>query len=264
MKTTLIAALVLLSVISANAGRESASRTGRNGGTVEAQGGSVGRFSAGSVQAEGANGATYDASGVRVGRFGAANSSAQGANGNTVDRSARSWNGAAVNGATSTTTYNNNNNGNTATINRGAASTPNAATGYRSTTINDENASYRSATVYHDNTTYTGYRSGYVYANGSYQQANVTVNTVYVAPIGAYAGWKIVTQPQYVTYPAYATYPVEVAVQVELTQQGYYNGKIDGNIGPKTQQAIAKYQAANNLPPSGQINQALLQSLDII
>jgi len=264
MKTPLIAVLVLLPVISANAGRESASRTGRNGGTVEAQGGSVGRFSAGSVQAEGANGATYDASGVRVGRFGAANSSAQGANGNTVDRSARSWNGTAVNGATSTATYNNNNNGNTATVDRGAASTPNAATVNRSTSVNGNNVAYNSATVYEDNRTYTGYRSGYVYSNGTYQQANVTVNSVYVAPVGTYAGWKIVTQPQYVTYPAYATYPVEVSVQVELTKQGYYNGKIDGNIGPKTQQAIAKYQSANNLPPSGQIDKALLQSLDII
>jgi len=263
MKSPLIAVLVLLPVLSATAGRESAERTGRNGGTVEAQGGSVGRFSAGSVQAESANGATYDASGARVGRFGAGQSSAQGVNGNTVDRSARSWNGAAVDGATSSATYNNNNNGNTATVNRGAASTPNAATVNRSTSVNGNNATYNSATVYQNNTTYNGYRSGYVYSNGSYNQANVTVNSVYVAPVGAYAGWQVTAQPQYISYPAYATYPVEVSVQVELTKDGFYKGPIDGNIGPATQKAIVKYQAANNLPTTGQIDQPLLKSMGI-
>lgn len=264
MKTLLITALVVLPVVSATAGRESASRTGRNGGTVEVQGGSAGRFKAGSVSAESANGATYEASGVRAGRFGAAQSSAQGVNGNTVDRSARSWNGAAVNGATSTTTYNNNNNGNTATVNRGAATTPNAATVNRSTSVNGNNVAYSSATVYENNTTYTGYRSGYVYTGGVYKPASVTVNSIYVAPVGVYTGWKVVAQPQFITYPAYATYPVEVSVQVELTQRGYYNGPIDGSIGPKTQKAIAKYQADNGLTPTGQIDKPLLKSMDII
>jgi len=264
MKTFLITALVVLPVVSATAGRESASRTGRNGGTVEVQGASAGRFKAGSVSAESANGATYEASGVRAGRFGAAQSSAQGVNGNTVDRSARSWNGAAVNGATSTTTYNNNNNGNTATVNRGVATTPNAATVNRSTSVNGNNVAYSSATVYENNTTYTGYRSGYVYTGGVYKPASVTVNSIYIAPVGAYAGWKVVAQPQFITYPAYATYPVEVSVQVELTQRGYYNGPIDGSIGPKTQKAIIKYQADNGLTPTGQIDKPLLKSMDII
>jgi hypothetical protein len=118
-------------------------------------------------------------------------------------------------------------------------------------------------TVNRSATTWTGYRSGYVYTGGVYRPANIVVNAAYVAPIGIYAGWQILTRPYYVTYPAYATYPVEVAVQVELQRQGYYGGPIDGNIGPATQKAIAKYQSDNDLPATGQINQALLKSLKI-
>lgn len=110
---------------------------------------------------------------------------------------------------------------------------------------------------------WSGYRSGYVYTGGVYRQANVVVNRAYVAPVGVYAGWTIVTQPYYVAYPAYATYPVEISVQVQLQRLGYYGGPIDGDIGAQTQKAIAKYQADNGLPPTGQINQALLKSLKI-
>ena len=42
---------------------------------------------------------------------------------------------------------------------------------------------------------FTGYRAGYVYTGGVYRPATVTVNSVYVAPVGAYAGYRVVAYP---------------------------------------------------------------------
>ncbi len=69
--------------------------------------------------------------------------------------------------------------------------------------------------------------------------------------------------PAFVTYPQFATYPVEVAVQAQLKKLGYYGGTVDGVVGPGTQKAIAKYQAAEGLAVTGTITPALLKSLGI-
>ncbi len=207
------------------AGRGSFSAEGARGGSVEAQGGHVGRFGAGSVEAEGPNGGTYDASTTRAGRFRNTSVEAQGANGATYD------------------------------------ATRTQAGRYRST---DGNAvGMNGGAVSATSATWTGYRAGYVYRGGTYQAANVVVNTAYVAPVGAFAGYSVVALPVYVAYPQFATYPVEIAVQVQLKQLGYYGGEIDGQIGPGTQKAIAKFQQAQDLPVTGQINQATLQALGI-
>lgn len=229
------------------AGGGSYSRTTERGGTIEAEGGHVGRFGAGSVSATGANGGTYDASGVRAGRFGAGTASATGANGGTYDASAARAGryGTADVNATGA---------NGGTYDASATRAP----GYTTATVNAQGANGGSV-----NTTYNGYRSGYVYKGGTYQAATVNVNSVYVAPMGAYAGWSVMAKPYYVSYPAYATYPVEISVQVELQRAGFYNGPIDGSVGPGTQKAIAKYQAANGLPVTGTIDQALLNSMGI-
>ena len=252
MKKLIVPLVILLAVSSAWAGRRagggSVSREGPNGGSVEAEGGHVGRFGAGSVEATGPNGGTADAEGARAGRFGAGSVDATGANGGSVEaqgaRAGRYGTGSVDATGANGGTYN-------------AETT--RAPGY---TSRDVSATGANGGTY--NASYNGYRSGYYYSDGAYRQANIAVNSVYVAPLGAYAGYSVLTQPYYVTYPQYATYPVEVAVQVELTRQGYYAGKIDGVIGPSTQQAITKYQAANGLPPNGNINKALLQSLNII
>jgi len=52
-------------------------------------------------------------------------------------------------------------------------------------------------------------------------------------------------------------------VQQSLSQQGYYNGPIDGDIGPGSSNAIANYQSDHGLTPTGQINDPLLQSLGL-
>lgn len=207
------------------AGRGSVDYEGPRGGSVDASGGHVGRFGAGSVSAEGPNGGTYDASGARAGRFGAGSASATGPNGGSYEAS-------------------------------GAR-----AGRYRTGSVDATGPNGGSVSA--SGSAWTGYRTGYVYRGGVYQPANVVVNRAYVAPVGAYAGWSVVALPAYVVYPQFATYPVEVAVQVQLKKLGYYGGDIDGQLGPASQKAIAKFQAAQGLAVTGQINQATLKALGI-
>jgi hypothetical protein len=230
MRSVSLFALVLLPVSSLLAGPRfgsgSVSREGPRGGSIEAEGTRVGRFSTGSVEAEGPRGGTYDAQGTRVGRFSTGSVDAEGPRGGTYEAQGT------------------------------------RAGRYRTGSVSAEGPN--GASVDKSWTTWNGYRRGYVYAGGVYRPASITVNTLYVAPIGIYVGWNVMARPYYVSYPAFATYPVEIAVQVELQRRGYYGGPIDGDIGPGTSVAIAKYQSANGLPATGQINEALLKSLNII
>jgi hypothetical protein len=52
-------------------------------------------------------------------------------------------------------------------------------------------------------------------------------------------------------------------VQSALQQQGYYNGQVDGLIGPVTRGAIANYQRDHGLYTTSTIDQPTLQSLGI-
>ena len=207
------------------AGGGSFSAEGARGGSVEAQGGHVGRFGKGSVEAEGPNGGTYDASTTQAGRFGRSSASAEGPNGGSYDASSA------------------------------------RAGRYRSTSVDAQGV--HGGSVSASSSSWNGYRTGYVYRGGTYQSANIVVNKAYVAPVGVYAGWTVIAAPAYVVYPQFATYPVEVAVQVQLKKLGYYGGEVDGQLGPASQKAIAKFQAAQGLAVTGQINQATLKALGI-
>ena len=57
--------------------------------------------------------------------------------------------------------------------------------------------------------------------------------------------------------------PVSIEVQTVLQQQGYYEGPIDGVVGPGTQAAIAAYQQANGLRVTGTITRGLLVDLGV-
>ena len=50
-------------------------------------------------------------------------------------------------------------------------------------------------------------------------------------------------------------------VQTALQEQGYYQGEVDGLLGPQTREAIAGYQRANGLTETAAIDQPTLQSL---
>jgi peptidoglycan hydrolase-like protein with peptidoglycan-binding domain len=56
---------------------------------------------------------------------------------------------------------------------------------------------------------------------------------------------------------------MEAAVQRELRSRGYYNGEIDGAIGPRSRAAIRAYQADYGLDITGGITRELLDSLGL-
>lgn len=53
-------------------------------------------------------------------------------------------------------------------------------------------------------------------------------------------------------------------VQIELYNQGYYSGPIDGIIGPDTQAAIADYQTDYGLPVTAAIDEPTVESLQLV
>lgn len=61
----------------------------------------------------------------------------------------------------------------------------------------------------------------------------------------------------------YQSQSVESSVQIVLSKQGYYQGPIDGSVGPATSRAIRSYQRDHRLTPTGTINPALLISMGL-
>jgi hypothetical protein len=67
--------------------------------------------------------------------------------------------------------------------------------------------------------------------------------------------------------PIYASNPEEdpgqvvANVQSALQEQGYYQGEIDGVLGPETRAALAEYQSAQGLEPTGAVDEPTLETL---
>jgi hypothetical protein len=53
-------------------------------------------------------------------------------------------------------------------------------------------------------------------------------------------------------------------VQSALQQQGYYQGEIDGILGPQTRAALAEYQSAQGLEPTGAVDEPTLETLGMV
>ena len=77
-----------------------------------------------------------------------------------------------------------------------------------------------------------------------------SVSYVYDGPIYAYNG----LSPDRVT----------VNVQEQLARAGYYDGPIDGVLGPMTREAIAAYQADNGLSVTSAIDEPTLATLGLV
>jgi Ni/Co efflux regulator RcnB len=67
--------------------------------------------------------------------------------------------------------------------------------------------------------------------------------------------------PIYVGHSAEPPDRVIADVQATLQQMGYYQGEVDGLLGPLTRQALAAYQADNGLTTTEVIDEPTLQSL---
>ena len=73
-----------------------------------------------------------------------------------------------------------------------------------------------------------------------------------------------------VTEPAVASSPADVQakpttkqIQQALKNAGLYNGKIDGNIGPKTKKAIETFQTQNGLKADGKVGRKTWKALSV-
>lgn len=78
-------------------------------------------------------------------------------------------------------------------------------------------------------------------------------------------GWFIIDAYPYGAYPygSYGSGSVAAQVQADLARDGYYQGPVDGVVGPATSAAIAAFQRDNGLPVTGNINRGLLSYLGV-
>jgi Putative peptidoglycan binding domain len=86
-----------------------------------------------------------------------------------------------------------------------------------------------------------------------------------------YPAWGYNPSAQYYAYdgPIYGGQRAEppdkviADVQAELQQMGYYQGEVDGLLGPLTREALAAYQADQGLTTTAAIDEPTLDSLEI-
>jgi len=57
--------------------------------------------------------------------------------------------------------------------------------------------------------------------------------------------------------------PTPKQIQQALKNAGFYNGKIDGNIGPKTKKAIEAFQSQNGLKADGKVGAKTWKALSV-
>jgi len=63
--------------------------------------------------------------------------------------------------------------------------------------------------------------------------------------------------------PKLATLPSSQEIQQALKNANLYQGKIDGNIGPKTKRAIKEFQTRNNLNADGKVGSKTWEKLKV-
>jgi len=97
----------------------------------------------------------------------------------------------------------------------------------------------------------------FIYGGWYYWNANYWYPAWGYAPNSAY----YFDGPIYSSNPTYDPAQVVANVQSALQDQGYYQGDIDGILGPQTRAAIAEYQSAQGLEPTGVVDEPTLQTL---
>jgi hypothetical protein len=85
----------------------------------------------------------------------------------------------------------------------------------------------------------------------------------YEAPGVVYYSSRAAVPSRYVVREVVRSDSLDASVQRALARRGYYHGPIDGDIGPGSRSAIARYQRDRGLAVTGTINSSLLRSLGI-
>ena len=133
----------------------------------------------------------------------------------------------------------------------------------------DRNAGQQSSS--HDSRARTVYRSqprsgftlalGTGYAGRGYYYGPPHSAYYYERPEVRYYATREAAPREY--YSRGSNYSAGAAVQQALGRRGYYRGSIDGQIGPQSRRAIARYQADSGLRATGVISSSLLHSLGL-
>ncbi len=94
---------------------------------------------------------------------------------------------------------------------------------------------------------------------------SVTDNSVPVVVENASAAASTeVAEPAMVSAPAdVAGKPTPKEIQQALKNAGLYDGKVDGNIGPKTKKAIEAFQSQNGLKADGKVGHKTWKALSV-
>jgi len=114
---------------------------------------------------------------------------------------------------------------------------------------------------WHDRSWWRGHYDRIIFVNNGWYYWNAgywfpawgyapSVSYVYDGPIYGYNGWT----PDRIT----------VEGQQQLARAGYYDGPIDGLLGPMTREAIAAYQAENGLAITSAIDEPTLATLGLV
>ena len=101
---------------------------------------------------------------------------------------------------------------------------------------------------------FPGYYGGYPYAYGYNPYS-------YGYQYGSYYRG----DPYYYNHTAYRGYDRSIVgrVQARLARAGYYAGRIDGVMGPRTRYAIRVYEHRHGLPADGRIDRRLLATMGL-
>jgi hypothetical protein len=97
----------------------------------------------------------------------------------------------------------------------------------------------------------------FIYGGWYYWNANYWYPAWGYAPDSVY----FFDGPIYASNPAEDLAQVVANVQSALQQQGYYQGDVDGVLGPQTRAALAEYQSAQGLEPTGAVDEPTLETL---
>ncbi|MEY4483731.1 MAG: hypothetical protein RL693_1183 [Verrucomicrobiota bacterium] len=101
------------------------------------------------------------------------------------------------------------------------------------------------------------------YAGRGYYYGPPNSSYYYQRPEVRYYATREAAPREYYGNDGYRSNSTDAAVQRALARRGYYNGSIDGAIGPQSRRAIARYQQDHGLRVTGDISSSLIDSLGI-